>query len=330
MAVVRAQEPSSSSSSSSTCRSLYTYDVFLSFRGEDTRTNFTDHLYTALVDKGIRTFRDYDEIERGKSLKPELEKAIKESRISLIVFSENYAISRWCLDELVMILECRKINSRHVLLPIFYDVSPSEVRKQTGTIGEAFDSATSTANGQGRWWCTSLLLPWVPQLGRGPEILWASLPHSLRNLTLAWCNLSDDSLPSAFSNLSRLKYLDLSYNSFFSLPDCIKSLSSLHLLSLHHCRSLNSILGLPSNLQSLNLEWCDSLRKITFQSTPYQLEETFSFDPDKLVEVDGILKREPVGEVDGRIIKNWGIDIKSIEKLKVKRAHTLSLSLSCN
>ena len=137
MAVVRAQE--TSSSSSSTCRSSYTYDVFLSFRGEDTRTNFTDHLYTALVDKGIRMFRDYDEIERGKSLKPELEKAIKESRISLIVFSENYAISRWCLDELVMILECRKINSRHVVLPVFYDVSPSEVRKQTGTIGEAFD-----------------------------------------------------------------------------------------------------------------------------------------------------------------------------------------------
>ncbi|KAM7470218.1 hypothetical protein LguiA_008401 [Lonicera macranthoides] len=176
--------------------------------------------------------------------------------------------------------------------------------------------ATSTTIGQGRWWCTSLLLPWVPQLGRGSEILWASLPHSLSNLSLAWCNLSDDSLPSAFSNLSGLKYLDLSYNSFCSLPDCIKSLSSLHWLSLHHCRSLNSILGLPSNLRSLNLEWCDSLRKITFQSTPYQLEETYCFDCDRLVEVDGILKREPVGEVDGRIIKNWGIDIKSIEKLK--------------
>ncbi|KAI9215660.1 hypothetical protein POPTR_T002968v4 [Populus trichocarpa] len=32
------------------------YDVFLSFRGEDTRKTFTDHLYTALVQAGIHTF----------------------------------------------------------------------------------------------------------------------------------------------------------------------------------------------------------------------------------------------------------------------------------
>ncbi|KAM7473727.1 hypothetical protein LguiB_020970 [Lonicera macranthoides] len=95
---VRPQE--ASSSSSSTFRSSYTYDVFLSFRGKDTRTKFTDHLYNALVDNGIRTFRDDDGIERGKSLKPELDKAIKESKISIIVLSKNYTSSRWCLDEL--------------------------------------------------------------------------------------------------------------------------------------------------------------------------------------------------------------------------------------
>ncbi|RVW32683.1 hypothetical protein CK203_112942 [Vitis vinifera] len=33
----------------------WTHDVFLSFRGDDTRYNFTDHLYNALVRKGIRT-----------------------------------------------------------------------------------------------------------------------------------------------------------------------------------------------------------------------------------------------------------------------------------
>ena len=131
--------PQEASSSSSTCRSSYTYDVFLSFRGADTRTNFTDHLYNALVDNDICTFRDNDEIERGKSLKPELDKAIKESKVSVIVLSKNYATSRWCLDELVMILECRKFDSRHVVLPVFYDVSPSEVRNQTGSTGKAFD-----------------------------------------------------------------------------------------------------------------------------------------------------------------------------------------------
>ena len=106
MAIVRAEEEASSSTSTTRSSSpSYTYDVFLSFRGEDTRKKFTDHLYTALVDKGFRTFRDDDEIERGESLQPELDRAIEQSRVSIIVLSKDYASSTWCLDELVMILE---------------------------------------------------------------------------------------------------------------------------------------------------------------------------------------------------------------------------------
>ncbi|GMP63361.1 hypothetical protein CsSME_00025081 [Camellia sinensis var. sinensis] len=108
-----------------------TYHVFLSFRGEDTRKAFTDHLYTALLGSGFRTFRDNDGIERGENVKSELDNAIRESRSSIIVFSKDYASSRWCLDELVMILE-HKRTSGHVILPVFYDVDPSQVRKQMG------------------------------------------------------------------------------------------------------------------------------------------------------------------------------------------------------
>ncbi|BFG42549.1 hypothetical protein CerSpe_288230 [Prunus speciosa] len=113
------------------------YDVFLSFRGEDTRKTFTDHLYTAFVNAGFRTFRDDDELERGEDIKPELQKAIQQSRSSVVVFSKNYASSRWCLDELVMILE-RKRTSDHVVLPVFYDVDPSQVRKPKASLATAF------------------------------------------------------------------------------------------------------------------------------------------------------------------------------------------------
>ena len=82
------------SSSTSVC--LWRYDVFLSFRGKDTRFNFTDHLYTTLVHKGIKTFRD-DTLKRGEEIGPEILKAIEESRFSIVVFSENYASSGWCL-----------------------------------------------------------------------------------------------------------------------------------------------------------------------------------------------------------------------------------------
>ncbi|XP_019053234.1 PREDICTED: TMV resistance protein N-like isoform X2 [Nelumbo nucifera] len=139
------EDSSSSSSSSSTSSSSdeWNYDVFLSFRGEDTRKNFTEYLYTALVKKGIHTFRDDKELQRGEEISPALLKAIEESRICIIIFSKNYASSRWCLDELCKILECRgkkrKIG-RTIVMPVFYDIDPSDVRKQTGSFAEAFAS----------------------------------------------------------------------------------------------------------------------------------------------------------------------------------------------
>ncbi|XP_068322125.1 TMV resistance protein N-like [Pyrus communis] len=71
-----------------------TYDVFLSFRGADTRKCFTDHHYSALELAGIHTLRDDDEIEREANIEQELQTAIQESRVSVIVFSKDYVSSR--------------------------------------------------------------------------------------------------------------------------------------------------------------------------------------------------------------------------------------------
>ena len=103
------------------------FDVFVSFRGEDTRTNFTDHLFAALKRKEIRAYRDDYDLERGETIWKELDKAIERSRVAVIVFSKNYACSKWCLKELVKIMECR-IKLTQKVLPVFYHVSPSEVR----------------------------------------------------------------------------------------------------------------------------------------------------------------------------------------------------------
>ncbi|KAM7478686.1 hypothetical protein LguiA_026899 [Lonicera macranthoides] len=50
----------------------------------------------------------------------------------------NYASSKWCLDEVAMIFEWSNSSSGHEVLPVFYDEDPSDVRNQTGSIGEAF------------------------------------------------------------------------------------------------------------------------------------------------------------------------------------------------
>jgi hypothetical protein len=125
---------SASSSSSTHGRK---YDVFLSFSGTDTRTNFTDHLYAALNQKGIFTFRDDEELERGTVISPELMKAIEESIFAIVILSKNYASSSWCLTELAKIIECMK-KTRLIVVPIFYHVDPSDVRNQRGTFAEAF------------------------------------------------------------------------------------------------------------------------------------------------------------------------------------------------
>ena len=114
----------------------WTYDVFLSFGGTDIRKTFVDHLYAALAQKGIFTFRNDPTLERG-SISPELIKAIEESRIALVIFSKSYAFSRSCLDELVNILKCQKEMGQTVI-PVFYHVDPSDVRRQKGSFAEAF------------------------------------------------------------------------------------------------------------------------------------------------------------------------------------------------
>ncbi|KAG2668030.1 hypothetical protein I3760_15G141500 [Carya illinoinensis] len=130
-------------SSPSSCYSSYltskwNYDVFLSFYGKDTRNGFTGHLYHALDRDGIKTYKDDEELRTGEEISPALIEAIEESKISIVVFSENYASSTWCLDELIKILECKESKQQKVL-PVFYKVEPSIVRHQTKSFKDALD-----------------------------------------------------------------------------------------------------------------------------------------------------------------------------------------------
>ncbi|EEF51023.1 disease resistance-like protein DSC1 [Ricinus communis] len=111
------------------------YDVFLSFRGEDTRDNFTSHLFAALSRKSVITFMDNNDLHVGEEITPAISKAIEESKIAIVIFSERYAFSRWCLNEIVRIIECKETCGQ-LVLPVFYHVGPSDV----SVFAEAFPS----------------------------------------------------------------------------------------------------------------------------------------------------------------------------------------------
>lgn len=126
---------SSSTSSISKGSPQEKHEVFISFRGMATRKSFTSHLYAALTRLDIKSYIDKD-LERGNEISSSLLQAIEDAKLSIVVFSENYAESRWCLDELAKIVECRR--NGQIIVPIFYGIDPSSVRDQRGRHEEAF------------------------------------------------------------------------------------------------------------------------------------------------------------------------------------------------
>ncbi|KAJ8760241.1 hypothetical protein K2173_011653 [Erythroxylum novogranatense] len=126
-----------SSSSSSSASHPLKYDVFLNFRGEDTRRGFTSHLYAAFRQKALQTFFDDDDLKRGEAIAPALPRAIQDSTVAVLVFSKDYASSSWCLDELAEIIERHRFHGQ-IVLPVFYEVDPSHLRKQSHNVAAAF------------------------------------------------------------------------------------------------------------------------------------------------------------------------------------------------
>ncbi|CAN1161648.1 Disease resistance protein RUN1 [Linum perenne] len=134
--------PSLSSSSSSCPYSRqWEYDVFLCFRGDDTRYGFTSHLMAALSDKQIKTFID-DNLNKTDSIN-QLISILERCALSVVVFSHKFADSVWCLEEVVAIAR-KMAQSGHLVLPVFYKVQPSDVTDASGsyatTISRKFES----------------------------------------------------------------------------------------------------------------------------------------------------------------------------------------------
>ncbi|KAG2319146.1 hypothetical protein Bca52824_012359 [Brassica carinata] len=112
------------------------HHVFPSFHGPDVRKTILGHIRKEFKSKGIDLFID-NNIERSKSIGPELIEAIKGSRISIVLLSKNYASSTWCLNELVEIIKCREVLDQTVIT-LFYEADPTDIKKQTGDFGKVF------------------------------------------------------------------------------------------------------------------------------------------------------------------------------------------------
>uniref|UniRef100_A0A1J3JXM6 Putative disease resistance protein n=1 Tax=Noccaea caerulescens TaxID=107243 RepID=A0A1J3JXM6_NOCCA len=111
------------------------FEVFVSFRGIDTRRTFVSHLLLSLFKKQFTTFKQEEEIPWNQPATSQALEAIENSEIAIVVISKNYAASISCLDELAMIMDCKDKQSL-VVIPVLYEVDPSDILRQGDDIGD--------------------------------------------------------------------------------------------------------------------------------------------------------------------------------------------------
>lgn len=111
------------------------YDVFLSFRVKDICDNFVSYLCGCLCRKWIKIYL-FDELLYEERYE-ELLKVIEVLRVLVIVFLENFGDLKFCLDEVVVILKCKKRFGQIVIF-VFYYVDCVDIENQIGSFGEVF------------------------------------------------------------------------------------------------------------------------------------------------------------------------------------------------
>ncbi|KAF3785327.1 Disease resistance-like protein [Nymphaea thermarum] len=88
--------------------------------------------------QGIHAFFDEEDLHKGLRIEEILE-AISRSKVLVPIFSQRYAESKWCLREVAKMVEsCHHGGQERLIIPIFFDVNPADVRHQSGPFGSAF------------------------------------------------------------------------------------------------------------------------------------------------------------------------------------------------
>ncbi|XP_068479016.1 disease resistance protein RPP4-like [Phaseolus vulgaris] len=130
------------------------YDVLINFNGEDIQRKFVSHLDSALSAVGLTTFLHHHNADNPIHMQQPI---LNPSRVAIVVFTTAYSQSAWCLHQLEQIIKSHQTYCRHVL-PVYYEIQPSDVRLQKGDFGKAFKATAEQAfsgqeleDGMSRW-----------------------------------------------------------------------------------------------------------------------------------------------------------------------------------
>jgi len=115
---------------SSSSKLPWMYDVLINFTGDDIRKKFVSHLDSALTSVVFTTFLHHEPMHTQEPI-------MNLCRVAIVVFTKTYSQSAWCLDQLQQIIQWHRTYYKHVL-PVYYEIQPSDVRLQKGDFGKAF------------------------------------------------------------------------------------------------------------------------------------------------------------------------------------------------
>ncbi|XP_022641628.1 disease resistance protein ADR2-like [Vigna radiata var. radiata] len=130
------------------------YDVLINFTGEDIRRKFVSHLNSAFSTVGLTTFLHHPNAVKSTHIQQPIH---SHCRVAIVVFTQTYSQSAWCLHQLHHIINWHETYCRHVL-PVYYEIQPSDVRLQKGDFGKAFKATAQQTfseqeleHGMSRW-----------------------------------------------------------------------------------------------------------------------------------------------------------------------------------
>jgi len=130
---------------SSSSKHPWMYDVLINFTGDDIRKKFVSHLDSALSAVGFTTFLHHQNAFKPMHIEGPI---VNLCRVAIVVFTKTYSESAWCLHQLQQIIQWHQTYCRHVL-PVYYEIQPSDVRLQKGDFGKALKAtAQQTFSGQ--------------------------------------------------------------------------------------------------------------------------------------------------------------------------------------
>lgn len=108
------------------------YDIFISYASDD--SEYVDKLEKALEDAGFSIWRDKSSIGWGQPIRQSIDNGLVKSKFGLIVISSKYIEKYWTGYELDGILNKESATGRHMVLPLWHNVTKDEIDKKSPSL----------------------------------------------------------------------------------------------------------------------------------------------------------------------------------------------------